>query len=72
MAVHIRSTGRITVTIIICNNCGNETRPENPFSMREENVIYISKCQDCVEFHQNKKDMSDERAKVERPRQKTK
>ena len=60
------------MTVVVCWNCGGETDSSNPFSMREERVVWISKCQACVTFHNNKKDMSDERTKVERPRQEKK
>ena len=60
------------MTIVVCYNCGNETGAENPFSMVEENVVFISNCKNCMIFHQGKKDMSNERAKMERPRQEKK
>lgn len=70
MALCFRRTLGVAMTVIVCWNCGNEDNNSNPFSMREEKVVWISKCQNCITFHQNKKDMSNERAEVERPRQK--
>ena len=57
------------MTVIVCWNCGGEDDNSNPFSMREERVVWISKCQKCTIFHDNKKDMSNERTKMEKPRQ---